>query len=218
MQGINCIKGEIHNVLTVLRLNSQSGAGGGGGGGHVSPRVELEEQHLIRGLKDLYESICLQSDLAHVDTLAYLTPFLTVITSKYTDIFTTAIALHSIHKFLVYGLIHADSPNVAAALTQLANSVTHCTFDVFNGEDAEIVSMKIIEILLECLRCSAGELLTDQVVVDMITECFHVRAQQHSSKLLRKYAENVLMQMVLVIFARIRSDEWQCMRMIERGN
>jgi len=35
----------------------------------------------------------------------------------------------SIHKFLVYGMIHADSPNVAAALTQLASSVTHCTFD-----------------------------------------------------------------------------------------
>jgi hypothetical protein len=63
--------------------------------------------------------------------------------------------------------------------------------------------MKILEILLECLRCSAGEFLTDQAVLDMVTECFHVRSQQHSSKLLRRYAENVLMQMVLVLFARI---------------
>jgi len=76
---------------------------------------------------------------------------------------------------------------------------------VTDGEDAEVVSMKILEILLECLRCSAGEFLTDQAVTDMVTECFHVRSQQHSSKLLRRYAENVLMQMVLVLFARIRS-------------
>ncbi len=52
------------------------------------------EQQLIRGLKDLYEHICMHSDLAHVDTLSYVIPFLTVITSKHTDIFTTAIALH----------------------------------------------------------------------------------------------------------------------------
>ena len=54
----------------------------------------LSEQQLIRGLKDLYEHICLHSDLAHVDTLSYVLPFLEVITSKHTDIFTTAIALH----------------------------------------------------------------------------------------------------------------------------
>jgi hypothetical protein len=64
----------------------------------------------------------------------------------------------------MYGLIHGDSPNVAAALTQIADSVTHCTFDVTDGEDAEVVSMKILEILLECMRCSAGEYLTDQAV------------------------------------------------------
>lgn len=95
-------------------------------------------------------------------------------------------------------LTHVCFRSPSACLLRAPPSVT-------DGEDAEVVSMKILEILLECLRCSAGEYLTDQAVLDMITECFHVRSQQHSSKLLRRYAENVLTQMVLVLFARIRS-------------
>lgn len=90
--------GELHNVLTVLRLNSQSIGGGDSAlGGYTNSEMALmaaEEQSLLRQLKDAYSQICLATDLDHVDTLAYLQPFLTVITSKHTDIFTTAIALH----------------------------------------------------------------------------------------------------------------------------
>jgi hypothetical protein len=51
--------GEIHNVLTVLRLNSQSV--GALYSGVEMQQMEVEEQQLIRGLKDLYEQICMQT-------------------------------------------------------------------------------------------------------------------------------------------------------------
>ena len=67
-----------------------------------------------------------------------------------------------------------------------------------------MVHMKILEVLLECMRCSAGDQLSNEDICGMITECFNVRCRKGVSKLLMKYAENVLVQMVLVVFSRLR--------------
>ena len=226
MQGINCVKGEIHNVLTVLRLNpprdsghtvsspTHSSSSSSSSSSHSSSyshyyssdnRYGTEDNSLIRQLKDLYELLSLHTSLTSLDTSSFLSPFLSVISSHTTDIFTTAAALHSVHKFLVYGLINSNSLSVSRGLINTVDAVTHCNFDVRDREDAEVVSMKIIEILMECLRCSAGDQLNDDAVVDMVDECLAVRAPARhpgASKLLRRYAENALMQMVLVLFAR----------------
>ena len=228
MQGINCVKGEIHNVLTVLRLNPPRDTPGSGGGSSSSSsssasdtgshsssyshyyssdsRYGAEDNSLIRQLKDLYELLSQHASLSSLDTSAFLSPFLAVISSHTTDIFTTAAALHSLHKFLLYDLILSSSPSVSRALCAVVDAVTHCNFDARDREDAEVVSMKIIEILMECLRCDAGWRLSEQSVVDMVDHCLRVRGRRTASKLLRRYAENVLMQMVLILFARI-SDE-----------
>ena len=229
MQGINCVKGEIHNVLTVLRLNPPRDANGSHSSSLLSSsssspsssthsssyshyyssdnRYGTEDNSLIRQLKDLYELLSLHSSLSELDTSSFLSPFLSVVSSHTTDIFTTAAALHSVHKFLVYGLINSSSSAVARGLIDTVDAVTHCNFDVRDREDAEVVSMKIIEILMECLRCSAGEQLNDDAVVDMVEECLAVRSRTPgASKLLRRYAENALMQMVLVLFARISEE------------
>lgn len=241
MQGVNCVKGEIHNVLTVLRLNPPREPGGRSGGSssassptssssssshHSSSyshyyssdnRYGTEDNSLIRQLKDLYELLSLHSSLQELDTSSFLSPFLSVISSHTTDIFTTAAALHSVHKFLVYGLINSASLSVARGLINTVDAVTHCNFDVRDREDAEVVSMKIIEILMECLRCSAGDQLNDESVVEMVEECLAVRARHPgASKLLRRYAENALMQMVLVLFARV-SEEGRGVRDVRGG-
>ncbi len=39
----------------------------------------------------------------------------------------------------------------------------------------------------------------------MVTECFNVRTRKNVSKLLKQYADGVLMQMVLVIFSNLNS-------------
>lgn len=63
--------------------------------------------------------------------------------------------------------------------------------------------MKIIEIMLETLRCSAGFLLTNDCVCAMFEEVFHIRSRRGTSQLLAKYAENIIMQMIMALFARI---------------
>src|SRR4051812_607442 len=88
-----------------------------------------EESTLIRGLKDLYELLGNVTDLKQIDTCSFLQPFLLVIVSDSTDAFVTGIALQSLHKFLVYGLVNELSPRVSDALTNIIYYVTHCRFD-----------------------------------------------------------------------------------------
>jgi hypothetical protein len=60
-----------------------------------------------------------------------------------------------------------------------------------------------MEIMLETLRCSAGFLLTNDCVCAMFEEVFHIRSRRGTSQLLAKYAENIIMQMIMALFARI---------------
>ena len=62
--------------------------------------------------------------------------------------------------------------------------------------------MKIMEIMLETMRCSAGYLLTNDCVCSMLEETFHMRNRRGANRLLAQYAENVIMQMIMVLFAR----------------
>ena len=138
-----------------------------------------------------------------MDTVAVLHPFLSVIVAPETNAAVTDTALQAVHKFLVYGHVRAHSLNAAQAVSEIALVVAQCRFDATSEEEAEVVYMKSLEVLCECLRCPAGELLTDDAVCAMLTQCYAVRSRPGISKLLRRHADNTLLQMVLVIFARL---------------
>jgi brefeldin A-resistance guanine nucleotide exchange factor 1 len=128
-----------------------------------------DEDTLIRSLKQLDDRLSYATDINFVDTCSYTDPFLDVIVSDRANAHATAIALQSIHKFLVYGHINIDSPHVDEAIGNVVRHVTRCVFDVNRREEAEVVYVKILEVLLECLRSSAGELLSNDAVCSMIT-------------------------------------------------
>jgi hypothetical protein len=70
LSDINCVKGEIHNVLTIMRLNSR----------WASPlrfqrEVPLQsESPLMRGLKTLHDQLTMHGyrNLGEVDTVHFL--------------------------------------------------------------------------------------------------------------------------------------------------
>ena len=228
MQGINCVKGEIHNVLTVLRLNpprdiptSSTAAAASSSTASLTPASTAHsssyrhyyssdpsyDSSLIRALKELYELLSLHASLHAIDTVAFLQPFLAVVATDSTDLFTTAAALHSVHKFLVYGLVSSHH-SAARALILTVHTLTHCRLEAgaYDRQDTEVVQMKLIELLMECLRSHSGDGLNDESVVAMVEHCMSVRRQREASKVMRRYAENALMQMVLLLFARVGED------------
>eukprot|EP00466_Bigelowiella_natans_P009592 jgi/Bigna1/143979/aug1.83_g18687 len=98
MQGVNCVKGEIHSVLTALRIHNPTRTAHDAysvsdGGGFENPWV--------RKLKDLYEQLTNTDDLSLIDTVQVFEPFLSVVVAENTNAIVTDAALQAIHKFMV---------------------------------------------------------------------------------------------------------------------
>jgi brefeldin A-resistance guanine nucleotide exchange factor 1 len=226
--GVRIVKGEIHNVLSIMRLNRRYNS---------STRFLREipaaaESPLVRGLKALHESLAAYTDLKDFDTMVWLRPFLDVIESAETSGPITGVALSSLSKFLLYGFIHPNSPRVAEAVNTIAHVVTRCRFERTDHSGDEVVLMRILQVrcssimacddvcfqvphlifvvwsffffqvLLDCLRSPAGTLLTDQNVWDMVQSCYDIGRQPRLSELLQRTAEHILMQLTLTIYAR----------------
>lgn len=75
---VNCIKGEIHNVLSVMRLNQRWASEA-----RFKKEIPLQsETPLLRSFKTLHNYLQRLIDINDVDTVFYLQPFLDVISSK----------------------------------------------------------------------------------------------------------------------------------------
>ena len=74
---IHCVKGEIHNMLTVMRLNARWASGA-----RFRREIPLQaESPLTRGLKALHDHLQGFCDIRDVDTVRYLSPFVAVVRS-----------------------------------------------------------------------------------------------------------------------------------------
>jgi hypothetical protein len=147
--GVRIVKGEIHNVLSIMRLNRRYNS---------STRFLREipataESPLVRGLKALHESLAAYTDLKDFDTMVWLRPFLDVIESAETSGPITGVALSSLSKFLLYGFIHPNSPRVAEAVNTIAHVVTRCRFERTDHSGDEVVLMRILQVRYTSIIC-----------------------------------------------------------------
>eukprot|EP00929_Paragymnodinium_shiwhaense_P105158 TRINITY_DN70072_c0_g1_i1.p1 TRINITY_DN70072_c0_g1~~TRINITY_DN70072_c0_g1_i1.p1 ORF type:complete len:1596 (-),score=442.89 TRINITY_DN70072_c0_g1_i1:249-5036(-) len=185
-----CVKNEIHNLLTTLRLTKHTAKG-------------KEEQFYIQSLRAfqrLFEELTYTNELQEFDAVAYLGPFIDVIQSDATDGEITAVALGAVDKFVSFGLINPDSPRCMDAVNALAWGIIGCRFVSSGGDRDEAVLLKIANVMINTLRCPAGEYLGDMCVWHMVKKCFQIARQPRSSHLLRASTESTLQQMVLTIF------------------
>lgn len=185
-----CVKNEIHNLLTTLRLTR----------GRTTVSGTQFHNRALRSFQRLFEDLTYIHELHEFDTVAYLGPFLEVIQSDATDGQITAVALGAIDKFVSFGLLHPESPRCMEAVNTLAWGVINCRFLSSGTANDEAVLLKIVGVLLDCLRCPAGEYLNDSCVWNMVRKCFQISRHTRASHILRFSAEGVLQQMILTIF------------------
>jgi brefeldin A-resistance guanine nucleotide exchange factor 1 len=194
---VNCVKGEIHNLLAVMRFMPD-----------FSPNPDpVRPNQYTSDFNALFEQLVVCSDPDEVD---YYAPFLRVIQANDVSGPITGVALSSIHKFLLYGFIPQGAGTL---LNSIVNSVVQCTFPLEYTPSDEVVVMKLFHVFLESLRTQAvsarqSSQLTDGSVWSMLKRGFETFEKPGISELLKKTTQNCLMQMFLILFGRLADPEF----------
>jgi brefeldin A-resistance guanine nucleotide exchange factor 1 len=191
---------EIQALIAIMRQNSKWALVPGYGYGED----ELPEDQLLEEFKILRRNIFLWKDWTTRDPLTYLGPFLEVIRSVDTSGPITGMALSTLHRVLSQGFFSADTPGAAVAMHQIADAVAHCRFEETDHDADEVVLARILQALLACLRCAAGELLSDDAVCSIVQACF--RIGHHTGKegeLLQQMVRQTMHEMVRHLFSRL---------------
>ncbi|XP_041364766.1 Golgi-specific brefeldin A-resistance guanine nucleotide exchange factor 1-like isoform X2 [Gigantopelta aegis] len=192
--GIYIIQGEVSLVVTAMRRTSRW---------TTHSHLDEDADPLLSSfsqLKDVLNSI---TALDELEPNVFLSPFLEVIRSEDTTGPITGLALTSVNKFLSYGLVDPMSEMAAAAIENVADAVTHARFVGTDPSSDEVVLMKILHVLRTMLLCTAGILLTNESVCEIMQSCFRICFEMRLSELLRKAAEHTLMDMVQLLFTRL---------------
>lgn len=192
------VNSEIGAVLAVMRRNVRWGV-------HYAADDEQVEHPLILAFKELRKQIFLWQHKWHsIDPVAYLQPFLDVIKSDETGAPITGVSLSSVYKFLNLEVLDSKSLNVDNALHLIVDAVTSCRFEVTDPASEEVVLMKILQVLLACMKNKASVSLNNQHVCSIVNTCFRIVHQASSkSELLQRISRNTMHELVRCIFSHL---------------
>lgn len=192
------INSEIGAVLAVMRRNVRWG------GRYMSGDDQLEHS-LIQSLKALRKQIFLWQHQWHtINPTVYLQPFLDVIRSDETGAPITGVALSSLYKILTLDVIDQNTVNVEDAMHLVVDSVTSCRFEVTDPASEEVVLMKILQVLLACMKSKASVMLSNQHVCTIVNTCLRIVHQAISKgELLQKIARCTMHELVRCIFSHL---------------
>ncbi|GLT56531.1 hypothetical protein SLA2020_295660 [Shorea laevis] len=192
------INAEIEAVLAVMRRNVRWGIR------YVADDDHLEHS-LIHSLKELRKQIfSWQHQWNTINPAVYLQPFLDVIRSDETGAPITGVALSSVYKILTLDVLDLDTVNVGKAMHLIVDAVTSCRFEVTDPASEEVVLMKILQVLLACMKSKAAARLTNQHVCNIVNTFFRVVHQASSkSELLQRIARHTMHELVRCIFSHL---------------
>ncbi|OIT05610.1 PREDICTED: ARF guanine-nucleotide exchange factor GNOM-like [Nicotiana attenuata] len=207
------VNSEVSAVLSVMRRNARWG------GRYVSGDDQLEHS-LIQSLKTLRKQIfSWQHQWQSVSPALYLQPFLDVIRSDETGAPITGVALSSVFKILSLDVLDCNTANVENAMHSVVDAVTSCRFEVTDPASEEVVLMKILQVLLACMRSKASVVLSNQHVCTIVNTCFRVVHQAGSkSELLQQIARHTMHELVRCIFSHLPDVDNTQHSIVRRGS
>lgn len=192
------INSEVGAVLAVMRRNVRWG------GRYMSGDDQLEHS-LIQSLKTLRKQIFTWQQQWHtINPAVYLQPFLDVIRSDETGAPITGVALSSVYKIITLDVLDLNTVSVEDAMHLVVDAVTSCRFEVTDPASEEVVLMKILQVLLACMKSKVSVMLSNQHVCTIVNTCFRVVHQAGTKgELLQRIARHTMHELVRCIFAHL---------------
>ncbi|MED6191956.1 hypothetical protein PIB30_005432, partial [Stylosanthes scabra] len=193
------INSEVGAVLAVMRRNVRWGSS------YMSGDDQMEHS-LIQSLKALRRQIfSWHHQWQAINPTLYLQPFLDVIRSDETGAPITGVALSSVYKILTLDVIDQNTVNVEDAMHLVVDAVTSCRFEVTDPSSEEVVLMKILQVLLACMKSKASVVLSNQHVCTIVNTCFRIVHQAGTKgELLQRIARHTMHELVRCIFSHLQ--------------
>lgn len=113
----------------------------------------------------------------------------------------------AITKFLAYGIISHESPQLPLAMQKLSSAVTHCRFEASDSATDEIVLFRILKLMESMINGPGGDVIGDESMCEMMETGISMCCQVRLSELLRRSAEVSMVSMCQTIFERLKSVE-----------
>ncbi|KAF9049397.1 Sec7-domain-containing protein [Hymenopellis radicata] len=161
-----------------------------------------KEIDLMAGFQELKRAMRDVEDVSSVPLPSILGPFFAIIRSPLSTGPITSAALSSLHKFFTCGIISTSSVDLDAGLVELSSTVSHCKFEPSDSSGDEVVLLKIMAIIQDCL-CGFGSVLGDVEVCEMLETVLTTACQMRLSETLRRSAEFTMNTLVQTCFSRL---------------
>ncbi|GLJ15134.1 hypothetical protein SUGI_0247540 [Cryptomeria japonica] len=189
---------EVSAVLAVMRRNARWA-------GHYMAGDDQLDHSLIHSLKELRRQIfSWKQEWQNINPSIYLKPFLDVIRSDETGAPITGVALSAVYKILTMEVFDLHTVHVDLAMHSVVDAVTGCRFEVTDPASEEVVLMKILQVLLACMKSKMSLVLNNQDVCTIVNTCFRVVHQAGTKgELLQRTARHTMHELVRSIFAHL---------------
>ncbi|THV07859.1 Sec7-domain-containing protein [Dendrothele bispora CBS 962.96] len=217
------LSSEILSVTSTMRKNSRWAAsthfintGGSALGTNMGLRItnsapqsrrngrENREADLMAGFYELKRIIRDVDDVMNVPLTVLLSPFFAIIRSPLSTGPITSAALSALHNFFVCGLVNPNSGELESALVELSSAVSRCKFEPSDSSGDEVVLLKIMTVIQDCLcDYGVGSVLGDVEVCEMLETVLTTCCQMRLSEILRRSAENTMHRLVRTVFSRL---------------
>ncbi|KAG8217297.1 hypothetical protein J3R82DRAFT_5392 [Butyriboletus roseoflavus] len=182
-----------------LGLRRASHGGNNQRSGRVSP-----EANLMGGFQELKRTVRGVQDIQSLPLPVLLGPFFALIRSPISTGPITSAALSALHSFFACGLISANSVELEIALVELSSTVSHCKFEASDSSGDEVVLLKIMAVIHDCMvGSSVGGFLGDVEICEMLETVLTTCCQMRLSEVLRRSAESTMLSIARTIFGRL---------------
>lgn len=119
------------------------------------------------------------TDFNSIDLPIILNPFFAILRSPLSTGPITSAALSALHSFFNCGLINPNSRLLDHGLAELSSTVSHCKFETSDSSGDEVVLLRILTVIQDCLCGNVGAGLGDVEVCEMLetvlTTCCQMR-------------------------------------------
>ncbi|KAJ7929284.1 Sec7-like domain is implicated in guanine nucleotide exchange function [Mycena leptocephala] len=154
------------------------------------------EADLMLGFEELKRAVRDIEDIMTVPLPTLLAPFFAIVRSPLSTGPITSTALSALHSFFVCGLISSQSLSLETALVELSSTVSHCKFEASDSSGDEVVLLRIMTVIHDCLCGGVESGLGDVEVCEMLETVLTTCCQMRLTETLRRSAENTMHSLV----------------------